>query len=468
MLVAQRQTISAMALALTLVTALSGNLARMSGQGGVVQAQASPNLVPAAYDNAAAGGIGGYGGPGAATPGTPGAIPNTGYNTAGPAPPTNPARPSSWPGGVDDPGRVQMDMPQASRQTRPSAAPPVVTKSPLEYPLEPAAILARVGSEVVQVSEILPSVHQMLDVHLEKIKDEFAKAPQEVQDSQREKWERELIDTLLVDIIKIKLLYSEVRSKVPAEALKKNEERIRREFNEVELKRLLKLYKVVNVVDLDAKLRQQGGSLEAQRSVFIEKYMAVTWLRQQVGDQKEPTHDQMAAYYHDHAKEWERPARARWEQLTARFDKFPSKEAARAELARWGNEVFRGASFPDIARKYSHGVSAEEGGLHDWTTQGSLRSEILDQALFGLPVGSLSQIIEDEDGYHIVRIVEREDQHRIPFGEVQPDIKKKLLEGEQNDAMNAYIAKLREHTPVTNYLVEREQAMANRPSGPTR
>ena len=47
-------------------------------------------------------------------------------------------------------------------------------------------------------------------------------------------------------------------------------------------------------------------------------------------------------------------------------------------------------------------------------------------------------------------------------------MRSKLLEGEQNDAMNHYIAKLREHTPVTNYLVEREQALANRPSGPTR
>ena len=55
------------------------------------------------------------------------------------------------------------------------------------------------------------------------------------------------------------------------------------------------------------------------------------------------------------------------------------------------------------------GPTSHEGGRYDWTTKGSLVSDVIDQAIFSLPVGKLSRILEDEKGFHIVRVIERED-----------------------------------------------------------
>jgi hypothetical protein len=156
----------------------------------------------------------------------------------------------------------------------------------------------------------------------------------------------------------------------------------------------------------------------------------------------------MLAYYQEHLSDFETPAKARWEHLMARLDKYASPAEARAALGSWGNEVLRGRPFADVAREHSDDLSSSDGGVHDWTSKGSLVSRELDAAIFGLPVGSLSQIIEDELGLHIVRVVERNEFHRDSYAEAQAKIKKTLktqkLEGQQKELLK----KLRERNPV--------------------
>jgi parvulin-like peptidyl-prolyl isomerase len=349
-----------------------------------------------------------------------------------------------------------------------ATVPVVPARDPAEPPYEPASILARVGSEVVQAAEVLPNAHQMLNVHIAKLGPDFERAPEEIRKEKIQEWERQVVERVVMDAVNIKLLVAEVKGTVPEDALKKNLERIRKLFNDSEMKSLMTSYKASSVVDLEQKLRAEGGSLESQRTVFVEKYLAISWLNQQVKEQKEPTHEDMVAFYRDHAADWERPARARWEQLTARFDKYPTQDDARRAIAQWGNELLRGAPFAELAKARSHHHSSEEGGLNDWTTQGSLRSEKLDQALFGLPVGALSQIIEDDEGCHIVRVVEREPQHRISFNEAQPEIKKRLKAGDKAEAMNEYVAKLRETVPVWTVFDGGDTITAAKPAEPRR
>ena len=66
-----------------------------------------------------------------------------------------------------------------------------------------------------------------------------------------------------------------------------------------------------------------------------------------------------------------------------------------------GNQVFAGAPFAEVAKAGSDGVTAAAGGQRDWTNKGSLACQELDRALFGLPVGQLSPIIEGPTGFHI-------------------------------------------------------------------
>jgi parvulin-like peptidyl-prolyl isomerase len=84
--------------------------------------------------------------------------------------------------------------------------------------------------------------------------------------------------------------------------------------------------------------------------------------------------------------------------------------------------------FAEVARRGSHGLTAARGGQRDWTTKGSLKSAVVDEALFGLPVMRMSHILEDDDGFHIVRVIQRKDAFRTPFKDAQVEIRKQLKE----------------------------------------
>ena len=104
----------------------------------------------------------------------------------------------------------------------------------------------------------------------------------------------------------------------------------------------------------------------------------------------------------------EMPSKVRWEEMTVKVDRFGSREEAYMALARAGNQVLEGVSFGTMAKLMSDGPTAGNGGRYHWTRLGTTGSEQLEDALVKLPVGAMSQIIEEQDRFTIVRVVERD------------------------------------------------------------
>ena len=143
------------------------------------------------------------------------------------------------------------------------------------------------------------------------------------------------------------------------------------------------------------------------------------------------TYEALLAYYQDHLKEYEFPAQVKWEELMVRFDRCGGdRNEAWRQLCEMGNEVWqtaaanpglRGPVFAAVAKAKSHGVTAAKGGFHDWTTLGALKCEDMNNALATLAVGQMSDGIESDKGFHIVRVLERKEAGRTPFTDAQAD-----------------------------------------------
>ena len=141
-----------------------------------------------------------------------------------------------------------------------------------------------------------------------------------------------------------------------------------------------------------------------------------------------------------------------------RFDRFGGDRIeAWREMAEMGNKVWqqvvrepelRGPVFAEMAKAKSHGFTAQEGGIHDWTTRGSLRCQAINDALESLQLGQLSNILESERGYHIVRVLERKEAGRTSFVDAQAAIRKKLLAGKHNGLLAKELVKIRENSRV--------------------
>jgi parvulin-like peptidyl-prolyl isomerase len=118
-----------------------------------------------------------------------------------------------------------------------------------------------------------------------------------------------------------------------------------------------------------------------------------------------------------------------------------------------------------VAKKHSEAPSASDGGQYDWVTRGSLASQVLDEAIFTLPTNKLSPILEDDRGFHIIRVLERQDARRTDFVSAQEEIREKLKKEKIQQQVTAYVDRLKTKTRVWT-VFDDEQADASQASKP--
>src|SRR5208282_3617862 len=97
------------------------------------------------------------------------------------------------------------------------------------------------------------------------------------------------------------------------------------------------------------------------------------------------------------------------------------------------NQAKKGANFEDLAKKYSEDGgtpgnpgSRDKGGDLGWIVQGQTVPEF-EKAAFSLPKGSISDLIKTQYGFHIIKIIDKEEAHTKPFDEVKDSIRTPLL-----------------------------------------
>ena len=355
------------------------------------------------------------------------------------------SRGDSWPG---SPMPMRQQMPHAHQPPpsgpQPARRPPWSQPRPQTQPrppamveIEGAQIAARVGSESILYNDVLPGISRLKAANRGKVSEEQLEA--EI---------KKLLQKQLPQHIETKLVFYDAKRTIPAENFPNVEKSLAKQFEKVELKQLIERYKAGSRRELEEKMREMGTSLERQKRAFVQRTLAQQWIRQQVNFEGEITYDQMLAHYYDHLKDFDNPARARWEQLMVRFSRYPDKATARAAISRMGNQVLGGVPFGEVARQNSHGSTAEDGGARDWTTSGSLVCEQLDRALFGLPLHQLSPILEGPNGLHIIRVIEREAAGRTSFIDAQVEIRNQIRRQRTQRELREYVQRLKEEIPV--------------------
>jgi len=390
--------------------------------------------------------------------------------------------PASEPAGVPQPNTPEPVLPQS---VPPQPGPPqpgaAVTGETSEVVVsekdlfEPSKTVAIVGNQWILWGDVLPTVNQYLAPAYAKAK---SKAEIEQIDAARDKLSQQVLEQMINN----KLMYLEFIRELEKKAGKASDEakadmnkNIREKFdNELismqqkvleatpediesfqkkdpyipRLALLMKEHQLLTFAQLDAKLRESGSSLEKQRRAWGEYHIGRVGISQKINSTPEVSHQEMIDYYKEHVEEFGVKAKARFEILTVRFDRFPTKDAAWQAMAAMGNEVFFGAPFSAVAKKGSQEPNAALGGQYDWTNRGSLASEVIDQAIFSLEIGKLSQILEDDKGFHIVRVLERTDSGYVPFVEAQKKIKEAIIAAKKDKEFKSYTGGLRTKTPV--------------------
>jgi len=307
--------------------------------------------------------------------------------------------------------------------------------------VEDATILAVVGNTPILAGELLPQVREILEPSKDKL-------PADVLERQKQ----QLLQKFLEQRIQLRVLAQAFVQTIPekqrSDVLAQIRSQINKKFYSEHVPSLIEKTKVHSAAELDVMLRKFGSSLKQQNKDFRLQAMARQMIQQAVSRDSEVTHDDLLTYYREHLSEYSFLARARWEKLSVPVNGFADKAEAERAIVEMGNLVLRGMPLAEVAKKHSQGLRANEGGYHDWTSKGALVSEVLDEAIFRLPVGKLSQILEDQKNFYIIRVVERQDAGRSSFEDMQSEIRKKILDGRFEVNLKEYMDQVRSDTYV--------------------
>ncbi len=192
-----------------------------------------------------------------------------------------------------------------------------------------------------------------------------------------------------------------------------------------------------------------------RRELTISSYLE-TELKRKV---TEPTRAELFALYQANADGWRRPERRSMSLIEvstrarlANADKDPTsgeREEARAEarerIDKALDELGSGSSFADAAERYSDGLRASDGGAWGWVQPGSVRErfEPVVAALYDLDAGEVSELIEADGSYFLVRCDEVDPGLEPSFATVQPELNERYFRSTYSGLIERKVQALR-------------------------
>ncbi len=115
------------------------------------------------------------------------------------------------------------------------------------------------------------------------------------------------------------------------------------------------------------------------------------------------------------------------------------KDRKRAKLVQIKKQLKDGADFAELAKQFSDCPSKERGGDLGFFPRGQMVKPF-DQAVFKMMPGDISDIVETEFGYHLIKLEEKKPAKTVSFDEAKAKITAYLTQEKITANIEAFIA----------------------------
>jgi peptidyl-prolyl cis-trans isomerase C len=130
-------------------------------------------------------------------------------------------------------------------------------------------------------------------------------------------------------------------------------------------------------------------------------------------------------------------------------DKTRAAARARAETALKAAKA--GQDFAQLARRYSNDASAQRGGDLGFLPKGQM-VPAFEAAAFALEPGQVSDLVETQFGYHVIKALEKRPARQIPFVEAAAQIEQFLEQQQRQEKGKALVEQLKSKGKVQIFI----------------
>jgi len=216
------------------------------------------------------------------------------------------------------------------------------------------------------------------------------------------------------------------------------------------LDEMRKEMKLESMEDLEKAAQSQGVSFEEFKQNMRNQIITQQVIGREVGQKVNITDEDIEKFYDEHKAEMERPEQVRLSEILVSTDKKdPAKdqaeqlEAAHARAEDLLDQIRKGDSFEEVAKKDSDGPSAAQGGELGLFKRGTLAKE-LEEKTFAMKPGEVSDVIRTKQGFIILKVTEHLAGGIPPLNDVKPRMQDAVYMQKLQPALREYLTKLRE------------------------
>jgi peptidyl-prolyl cis-trans isomerase C len=130
-----------------------------------------------------------------------------------------------------------------------------------------------------------------------------------------------------------------------------------------------------------------------------------------------------------------------------------AKTKAKEKAENLLQQVKQGADFAEVAKANSSCPSAAQGGDLGYFGKGMM-VQPFEQAAFALQVGQLSDTVETNFGYHIIKVTDRKEPSMTTYEQAKDSIIQKLTTAKQDELAQKYIAELKADANIVYHTVQ--------------
>jgi peptidyl-prolyl cis-trans isomerase SurA len=223
------------------------------------------------------------------------------------------------------------------------------------------------------------------------------------------------------------------------------------------IKRLDEMRKQMNLDSMEAlekAAEAQGVSFEDFKQNLRNQIITQDVIQKEVSPKLTISKEEELKFYNAHKDEMAQPEQIRLSEILIAPQKTElnvSDEqqlaAAKAKADDLLAQIRKGASFQDLAKKFSNGPTAAQGGDLGYFKRGALAKQ-LEDLTFAMKAGDVSNVIQTKQGYVILKVSEHDQAGIPPLKDIEPRVQDAIYMKKLQPALRDYLTKLREDADI--------------------
>ncbi len=207
--------------------------------------------------------------------------------------------------------------------------------------------------------------------------------------------------------------------------------------------------KLASMEALEEAVTKSGVNWEDFKNNIRSGLLTKKVIGSEVGSHISVPKEDIQKYYEEHKQEFIRPEQVALRSIEVNTAGKDATEIAdlrkKADTAR--KRIQDGEDFGEIAKRYSDGSTAKQGGYLGEYKRGELSKE-LEETVFKMKRNDLTDVMETKQGFLIIQVLEHYEEGQQPLAKVENEINEKLYSQRMEPALREYLKTLREESYV--------------------